>query len=462
MQIKYISYIENNWISANEVYERIVETVSNATSTKQENFEFCKEQSEMLHLLQGAFQHADIVVMAADISEFIRIKSVLFKAMEIRCLKSKEIISLIKTKNSIANLREKQLISQSAIPVNSKLFLTYDGLFSGFGLKSNNQLFIYLPVDEERVDEDLLCEVREFIKSEMPEQSMQEEKEEIKEAEQEEIYISPTEKFVDINSSSLDDEPEEEDDDLPAEYVKINIEDSQEIFFGNEIEEDVSDNWHDKNADIIAQTFTNLSFKNLKVAFGIQNNNEILKEYFHSKIVFKNNELFELVEVDDVRNKTDELSIKEELSSCAKSAMSVANAKIGMAVSKVYQDEDGKDFVFAAMCDSKKTNIYKTHMLPEESNIELVTSSVNNLFEELNKRVVEYNERIVQKTNNEKENSKKNKKSKGKTVVKIIIWLIMLLVVAVAVAFAVKFYLDDSTTVFKLIENVKTFFDDLF
>lgn len=459
MQIKYISYIQNNWISANEVYEKIIDAVSAVTLTNEKGFEFCKEQSEMLRLLQEGFDCADIVVLATDVSEFIRIKSVIFKAMGIRCVKSKDIISRISTENSIANLKEKQIISQSAIPVNSELFLTYDGLFSGFGLKSNNQLLIYLPVDEERVDDDLLSEVRKFVEVNASEQETKDEERQ----EEENTYISVSEKFEDINSSSLDDEPEEEeDDDIPVEYVKINIEDSQEIFFENEMDEDVEESWHDKNADIIAQTFTNLSFKNLKVGFGIQKNNDLLQEYFLSKIVFKNNELFDLVEVEDFSDTTDHSLIKQELSSCAKDAMKNAEAKIGMAVSYVYQDENGKDFVYTAMCDSRKTNIYKIHMLPEESNIELVTSGINNLFEELNKRVVEYNEKIIQKMNDEKENSKKNKKSKGKTVAKIIIWLIVLLVVAAAAAFAVKSYFDNGAMVFDIIEKIKTFFADLF
>ena len=444
MKIKFISFIDENNINVlPESKEAVFDKLS--PLGKQENkAEICRMQNELLQKLGDSFQKDTVTVLAIDISQFIKTKSLLFKAMSIKCVRNEEIIEKIKSDANLSYLNEKQIAAQSAIPMHSEAFVTKDGLFSGFGLKSDRQIFVVVPLDENRADEEFAETVYNFVvsgvdfdeedsqdnednESEINNDSEQEPVEEISQENEAGIFLTPIEEQV------------EKIDVEQFGTVMYETEQDQPLFGSGGVD------------DLVAETFANIGNSKIKIAFGVQDDNVVVDEFLRSKIVFKNNSVFTIANVGKTCIEETEQKNKESLSHVARSAMLNANATIGMAVSDVLTDNHGKKYVLSAMCDARKTNIYKIFALPDEKDEDIIISAIGNMFSVLNDRVMEYNDRKLQKKEEVKEHNVKKKKSKAGLILFIVLFVLLLAAVGVA-AYG---YFTGSGAIYDLIERVK-------
>lgn len=448
MKIKYVSLIDNEVVSLNKTHSLVLSAIEEISASKSDGFEFCYTSREMFEKLKEGFSDSNLIVLLIDIANYVHAKSMLFKAMNLKCVKDKDIIARITDGGNLTMLNENQVDAQSAVPSNSTVFITEDGLFSGFGIKSNSQRMIVLPIDSTRVDEAVIKNVTDFIREDYDSYAN-------KTIVKKKSETSGEEKTDDISAKQTQTKVEAEENAAPvtAQIPQTNIaQEEDEVFEKNEKSYESSD-------DIYAQALTNISRSNIKVAFGIQNNNIETYDYLSSKIVFRNNGLFNIVNIKKTQIDGDEQQRKENLSDTAREAMINSNASVGMAVSEVYSDVDGREYVFSAMCDVKKTNIYKVYAIPGESHEDIIECATINMFDSLNKRVIEYNEKMDQKAAEKtKSKPKKSKRSSAGKVILVIILIILLLAVA-AVTYS---YFTKNTAVYEIIEKIKEFFIGLF
>lgn len=423
MKIKYISYVgDNNMQSLNKTHEFITEKLS-SLDRNNDGFEFCQTHGEMLKVLGESFSSSDVTVLLINLSDYIKTKSLLFKAMNIRCVKNAEVIEKIKSDENLSYLNEKQIDAHSALPQNAEPFVMQDGLFSGFGIKSQGQKLLVLPIDETRIDESICEKVYEFIAPESEEAEVPVETEIVEEFAEEEAQetVSPKQ----------------------DEQEVFETEQNQPLYGAGGVD------------DLVAETFTNIGYSHIKIAFGVQEDNFTVDEYFRSKIVFRNTGLFTVVNVKKTIAEEDEQKNKAALSQIARSSMLNANASIGMAVSEVMVDENNKKYVLSAMCDAKKTNIYKVFALPDENDEDIIISAIGNMFAILNSRVLEYNERLRMKNSEGEEEDKKQDKKKSK--VPLIILIIILALLAVAVGLVVYSRYAGDGMIYNIIEKIKNY-----
>lgn len=439
MKIKYVSYIgENQTMSLNKTHELVFEKTLPLNLDKDKGFEFYSNYSEMLKSLSEGFSNGDSIVLLSCVSEYNKTKSLLFKAMNIKCVKNAEVIALIKANEDLSYLNDKQVDAHSAMPTNSTALVTLDGLFSGFGICSGKQKLVMLPIDETRVENNILQKTFDFLAQDeelIEEESVEEivPQQEEPEARQEEAEI------INEEEGSPVEMPEEKND---SEIVET--EQDQPLYGAGGVD------------DLVAETFTNLGYTQIKIAFGIQEDNITVDEYFSSKIVFRNTGLFTIVNVNKTTFEKDEQKCKADISQIARSAMINANASVGMAVSDVMTDENNKKFVISAMCDARKTNIYKVFALPDENNEDIIISAIGNMFSILNARVMEFNDRQRRKNEEDQENTAKAKKEK-KSKAPLIVLLIILFVLLAAVGFTVYCYYSGNETLYNFIESIRKY-----
>lgn len=448
MKIKYVSYVgEGTMQSLNKTHENILEKLSAINTDENSSFEFCKTHGEMLKTLGEGFSGSDVTVLLIDVTEYIRTKSLLFKAMNIRCVKDAEVVARIKSDEDLSYLNEKQVDAQSAMPKNAEAFVTGDGLFSGFGIESASQKLVVLPIDEKRVDEKLLDQVFLYISKDVELIPEQEEPaaETVEEQAQEALDEAEEIQQEDVSQEEEDEALQVSEDSLPLEdgqHEIIESEQNQPLYAAGGVD------------DLVAETFTNIGYSKIKIAFGVQEGNITVDEFFRSKIVFRNTGLFTIVSVSKPLYEENEQKCKAELSQIARSSMLNANASIGMAVSEVIVDEQNRKFVLSAMCDARKTNIYKVFALPDENDEDIIISAIGNMFAILNARVMEFNERQRKKNEENEERYQKQKKEK-KSKAGLIVLIIILVLLLAAVAFATYSYFTGSGTIYEMIEKVK-------
>lgn len=476
MKIKYISYVgEGNAQSQNKTHENVMNKLSPLDTDDKSSFVFCQTHGETLRELGESFSDSDAIVFLVGISEYNKTKSLLFKAMGIRCVKNPDVIAKIKDDETLSYLNEKQVAAHSAIPADATAFVTDDGLFSGFGIKSGEQKFIVLPIAEARVNEAMLEKVYEFIGKDADELPKEEELSVNESGEQDEVVpeageaeeatqevTAPESEEAGEAEEEVTDPDDGESDAAPADILQENADgNAVQTGQGNVFETVQNQPLYGAGGvdDLVAQTLTNIGYSRIRIAFGVQRDNVVVDEYFRSKIVFRNTGLFTIVNVSKNIAEEDEEKCKTDLSQIARVSMRNAGASVGMAVSDVMVDENNKKFVISAMCDVKKTNIYKVYALPDESDEDIIISSIGNMFEILNARAMEFNE--IQRKKNEENisRSSRRKRSKGKNKDKsnapLIVLIVILVLLLAAVAIVAYSYLTGNAAVYELIEHVK-------
>ena len=447
MKIKYVSFIDNEVVSLNKTHSLVLSTIEDISKSASEGFEFCYTLSQMFEKLKEGFSDSNLIVLLIDIANYVHAKSLLFKAMNLKCVKNKDIVAKITDGGNLAMLNENQIDAQSAVPSNSTVFITEDGLFSGFGIKSNSQRMIVLPIDSTRVDETMMKNVEDFICEDYNSYAN-------KVIIQKKRETVDDEKSNDVSTQTVQMQPETKENITPAVPQTPEIKTTQE----DEIVEK-KEKIYESSDDVIAQALTNITHSNIKVSFGIQSDNVEVYDYLSSKIVFRNNGLFNIVNITKSQEDGDEQKRKENLSDIAREAMINSNASVGMAVSDVYVDDDGREYIFSAMCDVKKTNVYKVYAIPGESHEDIIGCAIINMFDSLNKKVIEYNEKIERKA---AEKAQKKPKKKSKSSVGKVVLVIILVVLLLAVAAVIYSNITQDKAVYEVIEKIKEFFTGLF
>ena len=98
-----------------------------------------------------AFTRSDVIIAAAGTDVFLEQKWTLLKALGLTGELNEAVISEITS--SGRQLSEPERKAQALMPKNSAVFLTADGLYSGFASVGGNQTLIFMPLDEALADD---------------------------------------------------------------------------------------------------------------------------------------------------------------------------------------------------------------------------------------------------------------------------------------------------------------------
>jgi SpoIID/LytB domain protein len=161
-KITLISLIKDNSVFVNHAQNRIFGSVSKIFPDTGA-FEVFEDAKEMLGVLSKAFSHSKAVVVCAEPPHYLHLKKLLLRALSIESETSESIRSAIK--EFVPDCSEVTAEAHSLMPKDATLFVSEDGLFSGFAVKSGKQHLIVLPLDLDRVDGILAHGFETYIKS---------------------------------------------------------------------------------------------------------------------------------------------------------------------------------------------------------------------------------------------------------------------------------------------------------
>ncbi len=376
MQIKLISFSENDLASMNVAYEAISSKIKETTDID-ESFLFCRTQKEMFSGIKEGIEKADVILVAVDASKYISTKAALFKALGFKCKLNAEITGLINSDACMATLNENQINAHAAIPVGGEAFVTKDGLFSGFGVEAGKQKLIVVPIDEKRIGTVLGNAFVSFLMKGNEKKEISVAKEAVNDIPEEmEGYVQPIEASPEENT-----EPQYEEiyraPEAPAEEAPY--EDIQSSSYNEEAPEDAYEEAEEKEISS-ADPLTVLSSRGVKLTFVRQTENavytNILADYMNSDVV-------DFVDFAIDKTLTDDVKKKEGIASYARAAIKRTGADYSIAMSEICKDENGESYIFATLTDINKSSVFKIFSSENETDSDLYTTGLESIIEKI-------------------------------------------------------------------------------
>lgn len=376
MQIKLISFSENDLASMNVAYEAISSKIKETTDID-EGFLFCRTQKEMFSGIKEGIEKADVILVAVDASKYISTKAALFKALGFKCKLNAEITGLINSDACMATLNENQINAHAAIPVGGEAFVTKDGLFSGFGVEAGKQKLIVVPIDEKRIGTVLGNAFVSFLMKGNEKKEISVAKEAVNDIPEEmEGYVQPIEASPEENT-----EPQYEEiyraPEAPSEEAPY--EDIQSSSYNEEAPEDAYEEAEEKEISS-ADPLTVLSSRGVKLTFVRQTENavytNILADYMNSDVV-------DFVDFAIDKTLTDDVKKKEGIASYARAAIKRTGADYSIAMSEICKDENGESYIFATLTDINKSSVFKIFSSENETDSDLYTTGLESIIEKI-------------------------------------------------------------------------------
>lgn len=428
MQIKLISFSENKMVSLNAAHEIIIKQIKEKTGVKAD-FLYCSTQKEMFAGVKDGVESSDIIVLAVDVSRFISTKAALFRALGFKCKLDSEINELINSDACMATLNENQVRAHAAIPVGGEAFITFDGLFSGIGMRAGKQKLVFVPIDEKRIEAIIENGMIEFIadgfvKDEelSPVDDVVEEAEDIN---QEDETIDEAVEEVAEEEVAEEKEPQPETEyvdvystDIHAQEEKNNYEDVNSYSYN---EDDVP---QEKAEESILEK---IESRGIMISFVRQTENtvytNVLGEIASSKAV-------DFVDLPIDRSLTDDAKRKENIASNARTAMKQSDSAYAIAMSEILFDENGAGYIFATLSDLQKSSVYKIFAADDETDKDLYRTGLESLLEKIEEHSRSINSRPIVSASEETEKS--SRKLTPSTL--IVVWILVIIAVGTLTA----------------------------
>ena len=389
MQIKLISFSESKMVAMNIAHDVITDKIIEVTGIY-EDFLFCQTQKEMFTGVKDGIEKADVILVAVDVSKFISTKAALFRALGFKCRLNSQIVDLINSDACMATLNENQVNAHAAIPVGGKAFITNDGLFSGFGVKSGKQKLIFVPIDDRRIGAvidngmiDFLAEGFEkkeeeptpvVVENDIPEEM--------------EGYVQPIENF---ESPVENIEPQYEEiyraPDAPAEE-KEEYEDIQSSSYNEDsFEEEIPQETTEEESPVEDDVLPVLAARGVKIAFVRQSENTVCAELISE---FENSSAAIMVDFPAMDTAEDDVKRKESLASIARKAMETTDADFAVGMSEIYKTEDDTSYIFATLTDAHKSSVFKIYSSENETAEDLYTAGLESIIEKITQKTVDF------------------------------------------------------------------------
>ena len=363
----------------NGAHQIITESIKEATD-EDAKFLYCTTQKDLFVGIKNAISEANIILIAVDVSKFISTKAALFRALGFKCRLNGEILQLLSSDKCMATLNEKQTNAHAAVPLGAEAFVTYDGLFSGVGIKAGPQKLILVPIDEKRIEaiinngmisfafkdvkkEKIIPEITEEVKTEEPVEETQEEVEET-ETIQENI-VPEVEEMPEVN--------------VRPEPVYENIESSS---YASDDEEKAEENKTEKTP--LQQKIESVTSRGFKIAVVRQPENKLCNGIF-SEIEVIHGTQFVDFSIDNTLQ--DDAKRKENIASNARKAMMQSQSNFSVAASEVYFTESNQAYIFIALADSQKASVYKVLADANDSATDLYRDGIENAVEKIEETI---------------------------------------------------------------------------
>ncbi|MBQ4572529.1 MAG: hypothetical protein IJA80_04555 [Clostridia bacterium] len=147
MRTKVLSLNVDRSMSFTRFQARIESSINNYTDDCV--FQQFEDIREMFVALQSALENDELIITAVDVKNYLKFKNALIQAFGTDIAYNSTVLRRVEN----LSIEDKKKKAFSAFPEPATVFVSDDGLYSGFAMANGSQYLILLPIDNYRIDE---------------------------------------------------------------------------------------------------------------------------------------------------------------------------------------------------------------------------------------------------------------------------------------------------------------------
>lgn len=336
---------------------------------------------DMFGGLSKALKSSDFIVIAVDSSIYNSTKLKLMTALSLK----KEQNEAVLKKLSKLELDESAQEKNAAMPEGATVFVSVDGINSGFAVKKGSQTIVMIPFDDQRLDSVLKRGLVPYI----------------------------------TNGGRLNSASEPEAAPTHEEKEEITSETTSEI--------------SEQEMDIAAHTLNILKESDVKVAVNGNTNATVMREFAVGLDDF--DEYFTFTPHIEDRG---DYNVTDYTAQMARSAKALSSATLGACISDIFTTNDGCDYICISVATDKSALVRKLYKEEGEDDAHLIRIACEEVFALIGEKAMGNNSVGIEIAQDEAPKADKKLSKKAKKAIISVIAIILVAAITVGSVYFVK------------------------
>ena len=336
---------------------------------------------EMFGGLSKALKSSNFIVIAVDSSIYNSTKLKLMTALSLK----KEQNEAVLKKLSKLELDESAQEKNAAMPEGATVFVSVDGINSGFAVKKGSQTIVMIPFDDQRLDSVLKRGLVPYI----------------------------------TNGGRLNSASEPEAAPTHEEKEEITSETTSEI--------------SEQEMDIAAHTLNILKESDIKVAVNGNTNATVMREFAVGLDDF--DEYFTFTPHIEDRG---DYNVTDYTAQMARSAKALSSATLGACISDIFTTNDGCDYICISVATDKSALVRKLYKEDGEDDAHLIRIACEEVFALIGEKAMGNNSVGIEIAQDEAPKADKKLSKKAKKAIISVIAIILVAAITVGSVYFVK------------------------
>ncbi len=336
---------------------------------------------DMFGGLSKALKSSDFIVIAVDSSIYNSTKLKLMTALSLK----KEQNEAVLKKFSKLELDESAQEKNAAMPEGATVFVSVDGINSGFAVKKGSQTIVMIPFDDQRLDSVLKRGLVPYI----------------------------------TNGGRLNSASEPEAASTHEEKEEITSETTSEI--------------SEQEMDIAAHTLNILKESDVKVAVNGNTNATVMREFAVGLDDF--DEYFTFTPHIEDRG---DYNVTDYTAQMARSAKALSSATLGACISDIFTTNDGCDYICISVATDKSALVRKLYKEDGEDDAHLIRIACEEVFALIGEKAMGNNSVGIEIAQDEAPKADKKLSKKAKKAIISVIAIILVAAITIGSVYFVK------------------------
>lgn len=336
---------------------------------------------DMFGGLSKALKSSNFIVIAVDSSIYNSTKLKLMTALSLK----KEQNEAVLKKLSKLELDESAQEKNAAMPEGATVFVSVDGINSGFAVKKGSQTIVMIPFDDQRLDSVLKRGLVPYI----------------------------------TNGGRLNSASEPEAAPTHEEKEEITSETTSEI--------------SEQEMDIAAHTLNILKESDIKVAVNGNTNATVMREFAVGLDDF--DEYFTFTPHIEDRG---DYNVTDYTAQMARSAKALSSATLGACISDIFTTNDGCDYICISVATDKSALVRKLYKEEDEDDAHLIRIACEEVFALIGEKAMGNNSVGIEIAQDEAPKADKKLSKKAKKAIISVIAIILVAAITVGSVYFVK------------------------
>ena len=336
---------------------------------------------DMFGGLSKALKSSDFIVIAVDSSIYNSTKLKLMTALSLKKEKNEAVLK----KLSKLELDESAQEKNAAMPEGATVFVSVDGINSGFAVKKGSQTIVMIPFDDQRLDSVLKRGLVPYI----------------------------------TNGGRLNSASEPEAVPTHEEKEEITSETASEI--------------SEQEKDIAAHTLNILKESDVKIAVNGNTNATVMREFAVGLDDF--DEYFTFTPHIEDRG---DYNVTDYTAQMARSAKDLSSATLGACISDIFTTNDGCDYICISVATDKSALVRKLYKEEGEDDAHLIRIACEEIFALIGEKAMGNNSVGIEIAQDEAPKADKKLSKKAKKAIISVIAIILVAAITVGSVYFVK------------------------